>query len=379
MSSDLPLIAHVIYRFGIGGLENGVVNLINHLPESKYRHAVICATDYTDFAKRIQRDGVQVYALHKRPGNDFVAQYQLWKLLRQIKPQIVHTRNFGTIEYSIPAFLAGVSYRVHGEHGRDMLDIDGSKRKYKLLRKGYSPFINRFVAMSQDLQQWLQNDVGIDAEKIVQLYNGVDFSRFSAAAAPALAQKLGLPPGCFVIGTVGRQQEEKDQRTLIEAFNLLAGLPISQDRELRLVLVGNGPEENNLKNLVNQCNLADKVLFLGVRNDVSQIMALLDLFVLPSLGEGISNTILEAMASGLPVVATNVGGNPELVVEGETGRLVPSQAPKQMARVINDYLNMPQQLAQHGKQGQQRARQLFSLEAMIAHYTAFYDDLLKTR
>jgi len=377
MSSDPPLIAHVIYHFGIGGLENGVVNLINHLPEGKYRHAVICATDYTDFAKRIQRDDVQVYALHKRPGNDFVAQLRLWKLLRQIKPQIVHTRNFGTIEYTIPAFFAGVPHRVHGEHGRDMLDITGSKQKYKLLRRCYSSFINCFVAMSQDLQQWLQRDVGIDTAKIVQLYNGVDFSRFSAAADSVLAQELGLSAECFVIGTVGRLQEEKDQRTLIEAFNLLVGLPAAQDRELCLVLVGDGPEETGLKALVNQYNLKDKVLFLGARNNIHQIMALLDLFVLPSRGEGVSNTILEAMATGLPVVATNVGGNPELVIEGQTGRLVPSQAPGQMAQAISDYLCSPQQLVQHGKQGQQRARQQFSLEAMVDRYMAFYDNLLQ--
>ncbi len=376
MSSDPPLIAHVIYRFGVGGLENGVVNLINHLPAKKYRHAVICATDYTDFAKRIQRGDVQVYALHKRPGNDFDAQCRLWKLLRQIKPQIVHTRNFGTIEYSIPAFLAGVPHRVHGEHGRDMLDIDGSKQKYKLLRKCYSPFINCFVTMSQDLQQWLQNDVGIGSEKIVQLYNGVDFSRFSSTANPALRQEIGLPTECFSIGSVGRLQKEKDQRTLIEAFNLLVNQVAPQGRELRLVLAGDGPEKNDLKTLVNQYNLTDKVLFLGARNDVPQIMALLDLFVLPSLGEGISNTILEAMASGLPVVATDVGGNPELVVDGKTGYLVPSQAPKQIVQVISDYLSTPKKLGQHGKQGQQRARRLFSLETMVTRYTAFYDDLL---
>ncbi len=96
MESSVPLVVHVVYRLGIGGLENGVVNLINHMPPERYRHAIVCATDYGDFAKRISRQGVAVYALNKQPGNDLRAQYRFWKLLRQLNPAIVHTRNIGT-------------------------------------------------------------------------------------------------------------------------------------------------------------------------------------------------------------------------------------------------------------------------------------------
>ena len=380
MTSQPPLIAHLVYRFGIGGLENGVVNLINNMPKDKYRHAIICATDYnSDFIKRIKRDDVEVFTLNKRPGNDFLAQYRLWKLLRQIRPDIVHTRNFGTIEYTVPAMLAGVRYRVHGEHGRDLLDIDGSNQKYRLLRGVYSVFINRFVAMSQDLQQWLTKDVGIKACKINQLYNGVDCSRFSKIVDTNLVESLGLTPQTKVVGTVGRLQGEKDQKTLIEAFKLLAQNPAMQGQDIRLLLVGDGPEDRRLKALVESLNLQENVVFLGARNDIPQIMDLFNLFVLPSLGEGISNTILEAMASGLPVIATRVGGNPELVIDGETGRLVPAGEPERMAQAMLDYLLEPATMLSHGECGRQRVLDVFSLEAMVARYTAFYDSLFKQK
>ena len=380
MTSQTPLIAHLVYRFGIGGLENGVVNLINNMPNDKYRHAIICATDYnSDFVKRIKRDDVEIYALNKKPGNDFSAQYRLWKLLRQIRPDIVHTRNFGTIEYTVPAMLAGVRYRVHGEHGRDLLDIDGSNRKYRLLRRFYSVFINHFVAMSQDLQQWLINDVGIKANKIHQLYNGVDSSRFTKNVDTNLAESIGLTPKTQVVGTVGRLQGEKDQQTLIEAFKLLTQNSAMQGQDIRLLLVGDGPEESRLKALVETLSLQANVVFLGARSDIPQVMALFDLFVLPSLGEGISNTILEAMASGLPVIATRVGGNQELVLEGETGRLVPAGESGQMAQAMLDYLLEPETMLSHAESGRQRVCDVFSLEAMVARYTAFYDSLFKQK
>ena len=113
-----PLIAHVIYRFGIGGLENGLVNLINNMPAGRYRHAIICLTDYTDFRNRLKSQDIPVIAVHKRDGKDFSAYVRLWKIFRKLRPDFVHTRNLGTVDVAIPAALAGVRYRIHGEHGR---------------------------------------------------------------------------------------------------------------------------------------------------------------------------------------------------------------------------------------------------------------------
>ncbi len=125
------LIVHVIYRLGVGGLENGLVNLINRLPSESYRHAIVCLTDSTDFSKRIQRQDVAIYEIHKKPGQDWGSFVKVYKLFKQIKPAIVHTRNLAAIEYQICALLAGVPYRVHGEHGWDVYDPDGNNVKYQ--------------------------------------------------------------------------------------------------------------------------------------------------------------------------------------------------------------------------------------------------------
>lgn len=373
MESSVPLVVHVVYRLGIGGLENGVVNLINHMPPERYRHAIVCATDYGDFAKRISRQGVAVYALNKQPGNDLRAQYRFWKLLRQLNPAIVHTRNIGTIEYVIPALLARVARRVHGEHGRDMVDIDGSNKKYLFMRRLYAPFVNRFITMSRDLEQWLVEVVGIRQDKVAQLYNGVDLERFKSAATYS-RDDFSLNKDDFVIGTVGRLQGEKDQATLIRAFALLQ-TDTTVLVSMKLLIIGDGPERDRLEQLAVDCGIENKILFFGPRDDVASLLSLLDLFVLPSLGEGISNTILEAMAAALPVVATNVGGNPELVDEGITGLLVAAADEKAMADAIAMYIKTPKLLSQHGAAGRKVVEEKFSIAAMVNRYMETYDAL----
>ena len=369
-----PLIVHIIFRLDFGGLENGLVNLINNMPENKYRHAIICASDFTDFRKRIKKSDVEVYALNKKPGNDIKANIRLWKLLKTLKPDIVHTRNLGTIEYVIPAMLAGVKHRIHGEHGRDMSDIDGTNKKYHLLRRFYNIFLHRFVALSKDLEQWLLNIVEINPKKVVQLYNGVDLSRFKQINQQNKIRTEFpiIKVDDILIGTVGRLQAEKNQTTLINAFSLV----FEKFRNIKLVLIGDGPDRQSLESLVHDKGLTEHVIFTGARNDIPELLAELDIFVLPSKGEGISNTILEAMASGLPVVATNVGGNPELVERNVTGQLVSSGDASEMAKAIEGYLLDRAMIKLHGKAGRQRVEALFSMDKMVQSYVDVYDSLI---
>ena len=237
-----PLIAHVIHRLHVGGLENGLVNLINHTPEGRFRHVVICMTDYTTFRKRL-RDDVECYALHKNAGKDLAVYFRLWRLLMTLRPELLHTRNIGTLECVIPAVLSGVRFRVHGEHGRDIQDIEGKNWKYNLLRRLLSPWVSVFIALSKDLQAWLQDVVRIPERKIRQLYNGVDTKTFF----PPPDGRAKLPvdnfstSGTIIIGTVGRMQAEKDSLNLVKAFLLLADRPGIQRERLRLVMIGDGP------------------------------------------------------------------------------------------------------------------------------------------
>ena len=143
-----PLVAHVIHRLDVGGLENGLVNLINRIPTGRFRHAIICLTNYSAFRQRIQRSDVPVFALNKPPGNSPVLHFKLWRLLMQLRPDIVHTRNLGALEGALPAALAGVPVRIHGEHGHDVGDLGGGSRKYQWFRRALKPFVHQYIALS---------------------------------------------------------------------------------------------------------------------------------------------------------------------------------------------------------------------------------------
>ncbi len=375
---ERPLIAHIIHRLDMGGLENGLVNLINNMPEDRYRHIIICMTEYTNFRNRIKKDNVGVYQLKKREGQDLFVFYRLWKLLRKLKPDIVHTRNLGTLECAFPAVLAGVRIRIHGEHGRDMLDIDGTNKKYIILRKIFKPFIYKYIALSKDLENWLKDSIRIREDKIVQLYNGVDANKFSPKkiAAYIIPEKFRTGSGVKLIGTVGRISAEKDQFSLINALYILFEKKPDLKSFLNLIVIGDGPLFSELTQLVTQKGLQNNIWLAGARDDIPELLCEMDVFVLPSLGEGISNTILEAMASGLPVIATNVGGNPELVDEGKTGMLVPSSNPAKLAAAIMEYIDEPEKIKTHGFCGRQRVEEKFSMQLMVNRYINMYDDVI---
>lgn len=372
-----PLIVHVIYRLGIGGLENGLVNLINRTPAGHYRHAIICLTETTDFQRRLKSSDVPIFALHKRPGKDLANYVKLWSLLRELRPAIVHTRNLGTIDVVLPAVLAGVRHRVHGEHGWDQLDLHGSPRKYALLRRCCSPLISRQIAVSRHIEAWLKSQIGVPERKLVHIHNGVDSTRFH----PAVKRESLAPPGfaspdCVVIGSVGRMQRVKDPLVLVRAFlDLVTRLP-AQAQRLRLIMIGDGPLRAEALSLIERAGLGDIAWLPGSRDDVPDVLRNLNIFVLPSLNEGMSNTILEAMATGLPIVATRVGGNPEVVRDGRWGTLVPPSNPQALSQALQMYVNTPEARRDHGLAGRRQVEQYFSLEAMVSSYLKLYDEVL---
>lgn len=379
-TAAVPLVAHVIYRLDVGGLENGLVNLINRMPAERFRHAIICLTGYTDFRKRILRSDVPVFALDKPPGNSPATQFRLWRLLKQLRPDIVHTRNLAALEGSLPAALAGVPARIHGEHGRDMGDLDGSNLGRQWVRRLFKPFVHQYIALSRDLERYLHESIRVSPAKVTQLYNGVDTELFhpAPAAREPLPHPGFAPPDAFVIGTVGRMQEVKDQLTLARAFVLLLQIAPPGGRTLRLVMAGDGPLREQVAAILGEAGAAAHAWLSGERDDVPQIMRGLDLFVLPSLAEGISNTVLEAMASGLPVVATAVGGNPELVDEGRTGTLVPPSDPQAMAQAMLRYCADAADCRRQGREARATAERDFSMTEMVNGYLAVYDRLLLT-
>ena len=375
-----PLVVHVVYRFDIGGLENGVVNLLNRMPHDRYRHTVLSLTDVTRFRERVLRDDVTFIELHKPPGHGV----KLWPRLRQefrrLRPAIVHTRNLAALEAVVPAWLTGIPVRIHGEHGRDVGDLDGSNRTYRLVRRLHRPFVSHYVTVSRDLERYLREAIGVRAADATPIVNGVDTERFSPPREHVLPHGWPFASGdTFVCGTVGRLQPVKNQVALARAFVRALALDPSLRARLRLVIVGDGPLREGIVDVLRAANALDLAWLPGARDDVAAILRALDAFVLPSLGEGISNTILEAMASGLPVVATRVGGNPELVDDGRTGTLVRAGDDDALAAALVGFARDAASARAMGSAGRAQALRSYSIDAMVAQYVALYDRLLDRR
>ena len=375
MNPSAPLIVHVVYSFSVGGLENGLVNLLNRMPAQRWRHAVLSLTRISGrFAERVQRSDVEFIELDKRPGH-LVRDYpRLYRLFRRLRPAVVHTRNLAALEAAVPAWAAGIPVRIHGEHGWNLADPDGKRRRYQYVRGLYRPFVSRYVALSHHLESYLERQVGVPPHRVSQIYNGVDTERFRPA------QVRGRIAGCpfgqpqdFLAGWVGRMDPVKDLPNLLKGFARAAHRSASR---LRLVLVGDGPMRPAVERLVAQYGLGDRVWLAGERADVAEIMRGLDCFVLPSLGEGISNTVLEAMATRLAVIATRVGGNSELIEPGMTGLLVPPGDSDALADALVRYSSDRAMARRHAKAARRVAQSRFSLARMVSDYCGLYETAL---
>jgi len=350
-STDPPLIAHVIYALHTGPV----------------------------FTRRINAPDVEIHELHKRPGHDLKMYWRLWRLLRRLRPAIVHSRNLAALETQVLRPILPAAKRVHGEHGRDVRDLDGSSRKFRLFRKCMRLFVDHYIAVSHDLTGWLEEAINIPPAKITQIYNGVDTERFFPAEQKP---EEALPPGflpngdALVIGTVGRLAAVKDQRLILQAMQAEIEQEPQWRERLRCVIVGDGPLRESLETLIDDLDLEYQVWLTGDRADVPELLRAMDIFLLPSLGEGISNTILEAMATGLPVIASDVGGNPELVEEGVTGLRFAPGSVEALRRALSCLLNSPALRKHMGETAQARIERDFDWDRTVSAYLGVYDRLL---
>ena len=362
-------VAQVIPSLQVGGLQKVVVRLVDRF-RGRMDHLVLTPAGDGPLRPRFG-PGVDVIALAERPGSPKLNALRMARVFRAWRPDVVHTRNWTCIDAILGARLARVPVVIHGEHGREAGDPEGRNALRRRVRRLLAPLVTEFVAVSQDLARWLVEDVGVPAAKVTQIYNGVDTEAFSPADKEAARRTLGIRDGAVVIGTVGRLDPVKDHRGLLEAFGRTARHPQAQ-----LVVVGDGPCRAELEQVGRRLGLDGRVLMLGERQDVARILRALDVFALPSVGEGISNALLEAMASGLPVIATRVGGNPELVEHDVTGTLVSPRSAEALAAAFDRYLLDPALIRKHGEADRQRALRDFSLDRMFGAYDSLYSRLL---
>ena len=354
-------IVHVVYNFGIGGLENVIVQLINRLPHDQFEHVVLSLTTIGASRARVQRRDVQFIELHKRPGHAVPLYPRIWRLFRQLRPDVVHTCNLAALELVPLAWLAGVPLRIHAEHGWDAHDPRGESVRYQRVRRFYKPFVSHYVAVSADIDRYLAQQIHVAPGHRSLIANGVETDRFSPAPV-----ELRIPHDCpfqprrhWLVGTVGRLQTVKNQPLLARAFVRMLDKHPDTTRHARLLIVGDGPLRAEVEGVLHQAGKSDLAWLPGGRDDIPDLLRTLDCFVLPSQAEGTSCTLQEAMATALPVIATAVGGTPALLSQGETGWLVPSEDVDALAESMWECLRAPEAALQMGF----RAR-----EAIIAHH-----------
>lgn len=364
-------VLHILHAFSAGGLENGLVNIINRSPDH-LKHELCFLTRGGDFLNKLERP-VPFHELHKTSGIDLRMFGELSRVIRHSGPDVIHTRNWAAFDGVVAACASPNIAVLHGEHGRDIRDPLGLNRRRNLLRRLFGFRIQKFIAVSHDLLGWLSSTVGIAERKLLFIPNGVDTNRFRPQRSQALRNELGIGSQEFVVGSVGRLDPIKNFPGLIRAVQALH----EQKQRLRLVIVGDGPQRRELEELVRQTGLGDVVLLVGYRSDVGQFYGLFDCFVLNSFAEGMSNTLLEAMACGVPVICTSVGGNPELVPNGIHGYSVPSGNDAELACRIAHYHSQPNLRSKFGDKARQFVEMNYSLSTMVNHYLDLYQSVAR--
>ncbi len=363
-------VLHVVDSLRVGGLENGVVNMINALDDSMFRSSICCLKSTGELQSRLRDPGVKVFELHQKPGDHLFI--KLAKILRGERVNILHSNNWGVFFDSVVgARLVGARLIVHCVHGLYAEDIAKMKLRRRLLQRFLSLGTHKLYAVADYLRDYYIRVVGVPARRISTIYNGVDVETYMARSQEVRRQekaKLGFSPREILIGSVGTLYWVKDPQTLLTAAAML----LKKRDDVSFLWVGDGHLKNKLQVRAKELGIERKVLYLGVRDDIPNILTALDIFVLPSIIEGLSYSILEAMASSLPVVATDVGGNSELIKNGENGYLIPPKKPEILADVLFRLVSDEKLRESLGKSARQRVQEKFSLQEMVQSYQRMY-------
>lgn len=369
---------HVVNYLRRGGMEFGILKLMTGLGDQYFEHR-LCTT------RAFDPDFVQAYALHDRLSVAGTAReglqfplFRLKSIFREFQPHVVHTRNWGAIEAIPAARLAGVPVIIHSEHGYEVENLEGLPRRQRAFRRVVYGMTDSVFAVTRELRDYHAKQAFVRPDQIGVIYNGVDTQRFSPNPEfrGRVRKELGISDNCFVAGSVGRMVPIKDYPGFLQAAERL----LHGGLNLHVLLVGKGPELESIERQVrNSSLLARSVTLTGASDRVPEILNAMDVFVLPSLGEGMSNTLLEAMSCGLPVVASRAGGNPEVVEDQKSGRLFAPGDQQDLANQLGRLAASVESRRQFGQNARERVIRLFSLDGMMQRYRDLYLGLAQRR
>jgi len=376
-------ILHVITRLDRGGSATNTLLTVAGLPPPFQQSLVFGKTRefpklYLELQGKVEMVEIPELVRNPSPVKDVVAFVKLYRLIKKGRFDLVHTHTSKAgILGRVAARLAGVPRIVHTPHGHIFTGYAGRvlTRFFILLERWAATFTDRIIGLTdREIQDHLTRKIG-RPEQFVSIPSGVDLTRFERierSEAFAVKASLGLPPSAFLIGSVGRLEPIKGHRHLLQAFQALA----PRFPNLYLAFAGEGELLPELRSSAQRQGLADRVLFLGWRDDIPTLLQTFDLFVFPSLNEGMGRALVEAMAVGLPIVASRVGGIPEVLDEGKAGLLVEAGRASALAQGIEKLLLDPERRIRFGTMARERAR-AYSVETMLHKIQALYRQLLR--
>lgn len=367
-------IMHVVNDLRKGGLENGLVNLIERMDPARFEHVVCTVRGLGPHAAGLQRKGVRIVSIEASASRSRFQTPALLTAIRDTRPHLVHSRNWGAIEAVLAARLTRSASVVHSEHGYDAESGLGDSRRRRYLRRVAFALADRVITVSSQLRAVHAQRTGFPARKITVIHNGVDCARFvpDARERDRVRRELDIPQRTFCIGCVANLLPVKDHMTLLKSLRILD----QEGTDWRVLLIGEGLERSALETFVHaQPGWRERVSFLGSSSRVPELLRAMDAFVLSSMAEGICNSLLEAMATGLPVVATSVGGNPEVIVDGQSGLLFPAGDAEALGRHLAGLRSAPQRRAELAAQGMEHVRREFSIDSMVRAYEELYSSV----
>lgn len=365
-----PKILHVVISMVVGGAERLVYDMVRYSAFADNRPVVCCMDSIGELGDKLIKDGYKVYCKGRRPGLDLEMISWLRNIMKQERVDIVHAHQYSPLFYAVPAaLLAGRVKVVYTEHGRFYPERKSWKRSLfnPLLALG----VDHLVSISEATAKAMATYDNLPLRRIRIIHNGI----ISSGMPPEIDKRvkrleLGISESCYVIGTAARLNSIKNIPMMLRGLKLvLQSIP-----DTCLVIAGQGDEEERLKASARELGIAEHVKFIGLRFDLLEIYQLFDVFLLTSFSEGISVTLLESMASGVPSVVTDVGGNREVVEEGKTGFLVQVDDDAGMARIICELLQNHDSAIQIGHAAQMRIIENFSVQRMMESYGHLYNE-----
>ncbi len=364
---ERPVVLFVNDSLAMGGIETMIRDFALGLDGSRFSAAVAVFRPGGQLADELRRSGVRVTSLDKRDGLDLGLALRLRRHIRETGARIVHSHNFAAWLYCAlaTAGLRGVRC-VHTEHSRVM---PLARRRW--LERRLASVTDAVIAVSADVARSLVRDIGVNRQRVGLIANGVNLRRFrpDPDARSAMRAKLGIDERAVVFGILARLVPVKSHQTLVEAFRLLR----QQAPDAHLIIAGDGPCRQALERQIGEAGLTDCIHLLGEVSDGERVLNGLDVYVLSSVDEGMNLTLLEAMGTALPVIATAVGGNPEVVVDRLTGLIVPAQQPAALADAMMVLARDEGLRRALGSRGRSRVEETFSQRRTLEEYMALYD------